>query len=420
MNNRLFTHRLDGYSLLIKFMLLFFIFLMLISNISTSVANDLSYNITPLDIGMSTTFDMENISIIDKNTTFQINLSSIDSIVILPDENIGLKTSIGKYIIKNPEDYPEINYTGSLEIKNITFVAFNNFKSSQKVEKLDKYEVKLTFDNIKEIDSLDNVNITTYEINWGDNSITTSVINTYSNKHTYKKSGTYPIKISVSDEFGYTYNLTHNFTVKYEGDLVHTYLIIEENKEEIAATSAGVSGMAILGFALTETGKYKLLSLLSLMMPMYTQIKKDDVLDQFVRGEIFGLIKTNPGIHYNEIMKKLDMKNGTLSYHLHMLEKMEMIKSRREGIRYRAFYPTGMKFPEKERYRLTDLQTEILEIIKVNEGIQQKDIAKKLNKKPQTINYNIKTLQQAELIKVKKKGRKTSCHIIKDNQNQLP
>ena len=78
---------------------------------------------------------------------------------------------------------------------------------------------------------------------------------------------------------------------------------------------------------------------------MFTRVQKDDVLDQFVRGEIYGYVKTNPGATYNEIMQKLGLKNGTLSYHLHMLEKMEMIKSRLEGIRYRAFYPTGMKFP---------------------------------------------------------------------------
>jgi predicted transcriptional regulator len=35
----------------------------------------------------------------------------------------------------------------------------------------------------------------------------------------------------------------------------------------------------------------------------------------------------------------------------------------------------------------------------------------KLGKKPQTINYNIKVLEQADIIEVIKKGRKTVCHI---------
>ena len=143
------------------------------------------------------------------------------------------------------------------------------------------------------------------------------------------------------------------------------------------------------------------------MVPLYTRIQKEDVLDQFVRGKIYGYIKGNPGVHYNQIMKNLDVKNGTLSYHLHMLEKTGMIQSRKEGVRYRAFYPSNMRFPDEERYRLTDLQLKILKIIKNKNGINQKEIASILDEKHQTISYNIKVLHQAGLIGIIKKGRKT-------------
>lgn len=202
-----------------------------------------------------------------------------------------------------------------------------------------------------------------------------------------------------------------NYTVKYEGHLLHTYLWVKEYKEPVAATASTGIGTTLAGLIIfTETGKYKFLALLSFLIPLYTHIQKEDVLDQFVRGQIYGFVKTNPGVHYHEIMKKLDMKNGTLSYHLKVLEKTEMIKSRREGLRYRAFYPVGMKFPEEERYRLTELQINILKIIKEHRGISQKEIAKILNEKPQVINYNIKVLRQAELINMRKHGRKTSCY----------
>lgn len=88
-----------------------------------------------------------------------------------------------------------------------------------------------------------------------------------------------------------------------------------------------------------------------------------------------------------------------------------MIKSRRERLRYRAFYPTGMKFPEEEKYRLTELQASILKIIKENEGITQKEIASKLKEKKQKINYNIKVLRQAGKVRVRKKGRITQCYL---------
>ena len=102
---------------------------------------------------------------------------------------------------------------------------------------------------------------------------------------------------------------------------------------------------------------------------------------------------------------------------------MKWLKSRMEGLRYRVFYPSSMKFPKEERYRLTDSQVKIIDIIQQHDGIMQKDIAKKLQKKPQTINYNIKVLQDAGLIKIRKRGRRTTCHYIQqhdDNQKEYP
>jgi predicted transcriptional regulator len=117
-------------------------------------------------------------------------------------------------------------------------------------------------------------------------------------------------------------------------------------------------------------------------------------------------------------MDNIGVGNGTLSHHLHMLEKMEMIKSRREGLRYRAFYITGAKFPEKEKYRLTELQNSILDLIKNKEGITQKEIASTLNQKQQTISYNIKMMQRSGIIDLKKEGRKTYCYSKnKENSN---
>lgn len=79
----------------------------------------------------------------------------------------------------------------------------------------------------------------------------------------------------------------------------------------------------------TEIVRYKFLTLL--FIPLYTRIKKEEVLDHFVRGQIYGVIKSKPGIHYSEIMRQIGIGNGTLSYHLHMLEKQGFIKSINDG-----------------------------------------------------------------------------------------
>jgi DNA-binding transcriptional ArsR family regulator len=373
--------------------------------------------------------NLKSDTILLNGTTNDIIELPKESIVVqLPEQRIGIKytdkeisvlpdgTRITYYdnnILLNIPDQISLLKTSELVIFPI-----ENFTASaiydQSIDKLESYEVKIMLHELNNPALLDNTE--KYSVSWGDGTTESYSPNQTTVTHTYKKSGTYHLTFTVSDDFGFAYEISEPYTINYEGHLKHTYFLIDANKEPIAVTTASSISFLALGFiALTETGKYKFLALLPLLIPLYTRIQKEDVLDQFVRGQIYGYIKTNPGVHYNQIRRGIDVKNGTLSYHLRVLEKTELIKSRREGLRYRAFYPTGMKFPKKERFRLTELQIDIVNTIKQYPSISQKTIAKKLGKKPQTINYNIKVLEQAGIIEVKKKGRKTSCSYVEED-----
>ena len=410
----------------------------LASDSSENAVSDVksSYSIsTPSESSLVKEFNELYSSIVNNNElqsdTININ-GKANRIIEMPEGSIAVKLPGDRIAIKYsdettsvlPEGSTVSNYEGSivmsisnqdtvLKVSKVIVLPIKNFTATatfdQSIDDLDKYKVNIVF---SELDNPDlNKNIQQYSVDWGDGNAESYTIDEKTATHIYKKSGTYTLTANVTDDFGFTHSLKQNYKVKYEGHLTHGYLWVKENKEPVAVTtSTSVSALAIGFFALTETGKYKLLVLLPLLIPMYTRIQKEDVLDQFVRGQIYGYIRTNPGVHYNQIRRGIDVKNGTLSYHLSVLEKTELIKSRREGLRYRAFYPTGMKFPKEQRFRLTEFQIKIIDIIKVNEGISQKEIAIKLGKKPQTINYNIKVLEQADLIEVIKKGRKTVCY----------
>jgi predicted transcriptional regulator len=160
----------------------------------------------------------------------------------------------------------------------------------------------------------------------------------------------------------------------------------------------------------TETGKYWFFRLLFPFIPLFTRIKKDVSLENFERGRIYGYIENNPGTYYTEIMKNLGIGNGTLSHHLYILEKMNMIKSRQEGFRHRAFYMTNMEYPDRDKFRFTNLQSEIMKLVKENNGISEQEIVSKLGEKQQTINYNLKKLQRKNIIRLEQKGRETYCY----------
>ena len=361
---------------------------------------------------------------LDGNTHGMIELPTTSIAVKLPDERVVIKysdedTSIlpkGSTVSSYEDGFVVSIPTQDtvLKVSKVVVLPINNFTATatfdQSIDNLDEYKVNIVFNELD--NPVLHENIQRYSVDWGDGNVESYNIDEKTATHIYKKSGTYDLTLNVTDDFGFTHSIKQNYKIKYEGHLVHGYLWVKENKEPVAVTtSTSISALAVGLFALTETGKYKLLALLPLLIPMYTRIQKEDVLDQFVRGQIYGYIRTNPGVHYNQIRRGMDVKNGTLSYHLSVLEKTELVKSRREGLRYRAFYPTGMKFPKEQRFRLTEFQINIIDAIKENEGITQKEIAVKLGKKPQTINYNIKVLEQADIIEVIKKGRKTVCYI---------
>jgi predicted transcriptional regulator len=159
----------------------------------------------------------------------------------------------------------------------------------------------------------------------------------------------------------------------------------------------------------TELGRY---GIARMMFPLYTRLKKDEVLEHFVRGQIYGFIVSNPGEHYSMIKDSLSVNNGTLSHHLRTLEVQGFIKSKRDGA-YRRFYPIKMNVPQDDGQKLSDLQLNILDIIRQTgyEGASQRFIADMLDASQQTISYNLRSLSRTGVVRIEHDGRRAKYYI---------
>ncbi|MFQ6061540.1 MAG: winged helix-turn-helix transcriptional regulator, partial [Thermoplasmata archaeon] len=216
---------------------------------------------------------------------------------------------------------------------------------------------------------------------------------------TPEKNGEYKVAIMVKDRYG--------------GKTEQVFLIIVGEKREFPAG-------ALLAGVLTATFVLSLVALIGvdenarflfflLVAPLYTKIKREKILDHFVRGQIYGYILANPGEHYNGIREALGLTNGSLAHHLRTLERERFVKSKRFGI-YRRFYPMHMRIPE-DGFRANEIQKTILRLIEEHPGISQKEIAGLVNLTPPTINYHVGILANAGLIRVERNGRKTECYL---------
>ena len=155
----------------------------------------------------------------------------------------------------------------------------------------------------------------------------------------------------------------------------------------LVGVGAGV-GLGVI-LALLFGGEVAFLAFALPFAAMYSRFKREDVLDHFLRGEIYGAIRMKPGVTYSEMKEQLKLANGTLTYHLHVLERSGMVRSLRSG-RNRMYYPEEIR-PEG-RALLSAVQKAILELVKSEPGISQTEISAKLDRPTQTVNYNVHRL----------------------------
>ncbi|NIP33510.1 MAG: hypothetical protein GWN18_01105, partial [Thermoplasmata archaeon] len=95
--------------------------------------------------------------------------------------------------------------------------------------------------------------------------------------------------------------------------------VISESEAKQVGAGVTITFGALLVILMTEVGRVALLSLL--LVPLYTKIKREKVMDHFVRGRIYEFVCQNPGVNYSAIKEQFKLTNGTVTYHLSMLER---------------------------------------------------------------------------------------------------
>ena len=186
----------------------------------------------------------------------------------------------------------------------------------------------------------------------------------------------------------------------------------------LAAVAVVIIALSTFGFvsAGLETGKYKLLSIF--VVPLYVKRKQDKTLENFTRGEIFGFINAHPGTYFNHMKYALNLNNGTLAYHLNVLEHDKLVYSQTDG-RYRRFYPVDARMPSVNDengkihtfIHLNPTQDRIINVIQNEPGLTQKEIAKLVGKSRQVVNYNINSMAEQGIIKLERDGKNTRCYV---------
>lgn len=158
---------------------------------------------------------------------------------------------------------------------------------------------------------------------------------------------------------------------------------------------------------------------LSLLLPLFSRIRPDRILDNYTRGQVHGYILANPGDHYSSIRDALGLNNGTLAYHLKRLEDERLVKSAADGS-FRRYYPAMMKVPEPPQDGLTEVQRSIVSRILLAPGLSQSELGRFMGLSRATINYHMERLVSRGVLRRERAGMRCLCFVTEAWQGMGP
>jgi len=138
-------------------------------------------------------------------------------------------------------------------------------------------------------------------------------------------------------------------------------------------------------------------------------------LELETRRRIYEQVKKSPGIHFRELERRLKLVVGSLQYHLHYLEKKNLIRAQNDGD-YVRYFVNDRSLKENERKILSLLRRSgcrhILIQLLDNPGLNNKELCQAVGLSSTTISWHLNKLIEAGIIEKTKNGRINKFTII--------
>ena len=168
-------------------------------------------------------------------------------------------------------------------------------------------------------------------------------------------------------------------------------------------------GIISLGIAISKTDFIHYLKTRSTYIEKGAhRLTLDEVLENENRNKIIDLILKEPGIHFNELLRRTELAAGNLVWHLDILETYKIIGKKRIS-NFLAYFLYYQKNPISNldlKLSKSNLTLEILKMIEKEPGIWNSIITQRQKVDHKTIHYHISKLIDLELVITKKEGRK--------------
>lgn len=144
---------------------------------------------------------------------------------------------------------------------------------------------------------------------------------------------------------------------------------------------------------------------------------EEDILNLETRKEIFEHVQANPGIHFSQLKRDLNMETGLLQHHLRTLEDHDILTSEDHQGKRRLF--VAQELDEEERAILSLLRYEttrhILLFLLEETTARNRAIAEELGVSPPTVSWHVSRLVENGIVSEVQDGR-TTCYTVTDEE----
>lgn len=142
----------------------------------------------------------------------------------------------------------------------------------------------------------------------------------------------------------------------------------------------------------------------------FSRIADDDLLEHPLRGQIFQVIQSNPGIHASGLARQVGVGWGTITHHLEKLEKGHLVATRKIN-NQKCFFENGGKVSRLDMAVAGavkgDTASDIAGFVLGHPMTSQKDMAAALDISPALVSFHVKKLVNLGVLDKVRHGKET-------------
>jgi predicted transcriptional regulator len=144
------------------------------------------------------------------------------------------------------------------------------------------------------------------------------------------------------------------------------------------------------------------------LLPLYSRIEREEAMLNSRRSQLYELVRSEPGIHLSDLVRRSGLGWGAALYHLQVLEKNRVLVAHNEG-GFKRYFANGLHH-RSEQQRFVALRHEaakaLFEAITTAPGRSGRELAEAVGLSPSTLARASERLEEAGLVKRLRNGRR--------------